>query len=245
MHNEPLVTAEMLQNLPEPVQRYLAFTGVVGKPWIRTARVLQAGRFRRGADQPWMRITADQRFTTTPPSFVWNAQFKMAGIPFVQVRDSYQDGRGRMFGKMAGLFTIFNAGGTEIDQGSFMRYLGEMMWFPTAFLSPHVTWQGIDDCRAQVTLTNGGQNPTARMTFDPQGRPIDFTAQRYADFNGIFELHTWSVPLTGYAANAGLTIPTRGLVTWKLPSGDVPYYDWQVTQVEYTHSLPKNGLESA
>ena len=33
------VTHEMLQHLPEPVQRYMNWTGVVGKPWTRTAYV--------------------------------------------------------------------------------------------------------------------------------------------------------------------------------------------------------------
>jgi len=245
MSEERIVTAEMLQHLPEPIQRYMAFSGVLGKPWIRTARVQQSGMFRRGADQPWMRIAADQHFTTTPPAFVWNAQFKIAGVPFVRVRDSYQAGRGHMHGKMAGLFTIFNAGGEEIDQGSFVRYLGEMMWFPTAFLAPNVTWQPSDDCSVQVTLTDGGKSVTAQMTFDDQGRPTDFTAQRYGDMNGAFTLQTWSVPITEYAVHAGLTIPVRGLVTWKLPSGDVPYYDWQVTQVDYNYSIPRNEREVA
>jgi hypothetical protein len=41
-----LVTAEMLQNLPEPVQRYMTYTGVVGKPWIDNVHLNYTGRFR-------------------------------------------------------------------------------------------------------------------------------------------------------------------------------------------------------
>lgn len=59
-----IVTPEMLQGLPEPVQRYRVYTGVVGKPWIDTARVRQSGRFRRGADQPWMGMSAVQELPT-------------------------------------------------------------------------------------------------------------------------------------------------------------------------------------
>ncbi|NIS82179.1 MAG: hypothetical protein GTO14_18675, partial [Anaerolineales bacterium] len=76
--DDRLVTAEMLQNLPQTVQRYMTYTNVVGKPWIHTVRLKQAGKFRQGPDRPWMPVTAEQRYTTNPPSFVWNARFKLA-----------------------------------------------------------------------------------------------------------------------------------------------------------------------
>ena len=77
--NGRLVTADMLRDLPEPVQRYMAYTGVLGKPWIETVRIKYAGRFRMSADKPWMPIRAEQSYTTKPPAFRWKAQFKMAG----------------------------------------------------------------------------------------------------------------------------------------------------------------------
>ena len=73
------VTPEMLQQLPEPVQRYMNWTGVVGKPWTRTAYVRQSGRFRQGFDKPWMPMAAEQVFTVDPPGMVWQARFKMFG----------------------------------------------------------------------------------------------------------------------------------------------------------------------
>ena len=45
--NNPVITSEMLQSLPGPVQRYLSWSGVIGKPFIRTAHVKQAQIFAR------------------------------------------------------------------------------------------------------------------------------------------------------------------------------------------------------
>ncbi len=59
-----VVTADMLHKLPEPVQRYMVYTGVVGKPWINTVLVKYAGKFRPGPDKPWMPITAKQFYIT-------------------------------------------------------------------------------------------------------------------------------------------------------------------------------------
>ena len=54
-----VVVPEMLEHLPEPVQRYLTYTGVLGFPWIETVHLRQLGTFRQGADRPWMPFTAD------------------------------------------------------------------------------------------------------------------------------------------------------------------------------------------
>ena len=45
-----VVAEEMLSGLPEPVRRYLTYTGVVGKPFVRLARLTQKGKMRLGLD---------------------------------------------------------------------------------------------------------------------------------------------------------------------------------------------------
>ena len=236
--NGDMITTERLHTLPGLVQRYMQFSGVIGQPWIDTIFLKQTGRFRRAPDQPWMPVTAEQTFTTDPPSFVWNARFKVAGLPMMRARDSYRDAHGHMYGKLAGLINIFDARGLEIDQGTMLRYLGEMVWFPTAFLGSNMTWQAMDDSTAQVTFTDGGRSVSARMTFADDGRPSNFNAQRYGDFNGKFVLASWSVPVTHFEPRAGLVIPVRGQVVWNLSSGDFAYYDWEIGEVEYNRPLP-------
>jgi hypothetical protein len=234
MKNDRLVTADMLQRLPEPVRRYLNYTGVVGKPWINTVRLKQSGRFRTGPDKPWMQMTAVQYYTTNPPGFLWKARFKMLGLPLVSARDTYEAGHGRMFGKLAGVFTIFDERGQEYDQGSMMRYLSEMIWFPIAFLGENITWQAVDDHSAQVTLTNSGRSLSGRLFFDDAGRPANFTTMRYyRKGKGDLLLEHWSTPMTEYGVRAGLNLPIRGQAVWKLASGDLPYWDGEITEVEY------------
>jgi Family of unknown function (DUF6544) len=74
-----------------------------------------------------------------------------------------------MFGKIAGLFTVFDARGPELDQGTMMRYLNEMTWFPIALLSDYVTWQAVDDLSFDVTFTDQGRSVTARFVTDGTG----------------------------------------------------------------------------
>ncbi|MDT8307799.1 MAG: hypothetical protein RRC07_17825, partial [Anaerolineae bacterium] len=135
-----VVTADMLEGLPDPVQRYLTYTGVVGKPVVNTTRLEMKGRIRQDEEQPWMDFVAGEFYTVTPPAFTWHAATKVAGLPLVRVRDSYVDGAGNLQVSFAGLRTMSDARGPDVDQGSLMRYLNEMMWFPTAYLGDNITW---------------------------------------------------------------------------------------------------------
>ena len=43
----------------------------------------------------------------------------------LRARDMYLEGKGHMLVKVASLFTVVDATGAEMDQGSMMRYLSE------------------------------------------------------------------------------------------------------------------------
>ena len=56
-----------LDGLPEPVQRYLRFTGIIGKKEIRCARFRQQGHFRTDVKQEWFPLDAVQYVATEMP----------------------------------------------------------------------------------------------------------------------------------------------------------------------------------
>lgn len=228
-----VVTEEMLGGLPEPVQRYLRHSGVVGRPLVRTAYLRQEGRVRLGAGQRWIPLQAQQWYSVRPPGFVWDATMAVARIPVGRARDMYQGGQGRMLIKAASLLTVADAQGEEMDQGSMMRYLSEMMWFPSAFLGDNISFQAIDATSARVTLTDGGKTATATMFFDAAGRLTNFVARRYAIAGQRRDLQAWSVPVTGYGELAGLKLPVRVKAVWKLTEGDLEDINITVTELRY------------
>lgn len=236
--NTRVVTADRLQHLPEPAQRYLNYTGVVGQPWIETVRITYAGVFRLGADKPWMPINAEQVYTTNPPAFRWKARFKMFGLWIVAGDDTYRNGHGHMFGKIAGLFNVFDARGPEIDQGTMLRYLNEMTWFPIALLNDYIAWQAVDDQSFDVTFTDCGRSVTARFIVDEQGRLTNFVTQRYRENKGSYTFDTWTTPMTEWGCLAGLNLPVRGQAVWKLATGDLPYADLKIESIEYNQPIP-------
>lgn len=230
-----LITADMVDDLPAPVRRYMDYTGVVGTPWIDTVRLKQVGTFRLGRDRPWMPFTAEELYTTDPPSLLWNARFKIAGLPLIRAKDKYEAGKGHMFGKVAGLYTVFDARGKELDQATMIRYLNEIMWFPTAFLGDNISWETVNDHSAQVTFSDHDKSVSAQMFFDADGRLVNFSTMRYREISGSYSLDPWSTPFLEYGELAGLKLPLRGKAVWNLDSGDLEYADLKITQVEYNY----------
>lgn len=228
-----IVTLEMLAGLPAPVQRYMNFSGIVGHPIPQTVRLIQRGRIRSDADSAWMNFEAIEVYSVSPPSFVWKVWLPSRGMPIALGRDQYLESAGRILIEVGGLFTLADAQGPEVDQGSLLRLLNEMTWFPAAFLSDGVSWRGIDENRAEVTLTDRERSVSAVMSFDADGRPTNFVAQRYRAVGAGFELDTWSTPFTAFGEFEGVTVPVAGTGVWALESGDLAYIEITVTGVEY------------
>jgi hypothetical protein len=159
---------------------------------------------------------------------------KFFGLPLVRVRDFYMEGRGSILVKALSLITIGNSQGKEMDQGAMMRYLNEMMWFPSAFLGKNISFEPIDANSAKVTLTDLGKSVTATMYFDDEGKLTNFRALRYRDMgNNKFDMENWSTPIKEYGEFEGLKLPKRGAGVWNLKEGDLEYIDLNVTDLEY------------
>jgi hypothetical protein len=233
-----VVTEEMLADLPEPARRYLRYTGVVGRSLARTVHLRQKGRMRPGPGQPWMALDAEEWYTVHPPGFVWGGTLHMGPVPVGRARDMYRDGHGHMLVKVASLFTVVDATGEEMDQGAMMRYLNEMVWFPTAFLGDDVSFEAVDDSSVRVTLTDHGRTATATLCVDGQGRLTDFVAKRYRIVGERRDLETWSTPITGYGEFEELRLPVRGKAAWKLPEGDLEYIEVAITELQYDVGSP-------
>lgn len=229
--DEVIVTAQMLQDLPAPVQRYLTYAGVVGQSMVHSVWLQQEGRFRTGLDQPWMQIRANEYYTVNPPGFLWDATFYQNGLPILRVRDSYREGKGHILGKIGGLVTMLEDQGEGIDQGTLLRYLQEMTWFPSAFLNENITFSPIDENSAQVTLSAYGQQVSGILIIDEEGKLTNFVGERYRNAEDGYG--TWTTPMTDYGEFEGLRLPKAGKGVWLLPEGELEYIDVAAMTIEY------------
>jgi Family of unknown function (DUF6544) len=230
----PLVTEAMLAALPESAQRYLRYTGVVGRPMVDTVRIRQACTIRPAPDGIAFPLVAEQWYSVDPPGFLWDATVPVAGIPVIRGRDGYIEGRGSMTIKAGSIVPFVDAAGPEVDQAALTRFLSEMPWFPSAFLRDWVTWEAIDDATVRVSIVDGELRATGTLRIDPEGRLVAFRTERHAFVDGGFVLRPWTTPAYAYGEFEGLRLPVRGAAVWTLPDGSsFPYIEVELTDVDY------------
>lgn len=223
----------LLAPLPDPVRRYLVWSGVAGQRIPRTVRLRQRGRMRLGRGQPWIPLDAVQHYSVRPPGFVWDGTLRCGPLRLARARDMYLAGRGRMLVRLGARFTVVDAEGEEMDQGALTRYLSEMVWFPAALLGDNVSFEAVDATSARVTLTDHGRSVAGTLHVDADGRPTNFVTARQRMEGGSSRMEAWATPISAYGTFAGLRLPARGSAVWKLAGGDLEYIEVSVTELAY------------
>ncbi len=234
--SEPdLVTEDDIKDLPEPVQRYLKYTKIIGREKIETVKLQYKGIFRLREDQKGMPLKVEQYYKTDPPSFVWYGNIEPVPLVSVKARDMLYLGRGNTLIKLLGLITIGEVTGPEIDQGTLVRYLSELIWFPSAALCDYIWWEPIDINSAKATIYYQGVDGSAVFVFNDKGEITNVIADRYMDDNGEQVLRKWSTPIQEYMEADGIRIPSKGGAIWHLSSGDFKYIELELTHIEYNN----------
>lgn len=231
-----IITDAQVMRLPEPMQRYLHYAGVVGKVPVRTVRLKQRGLMRQKPEQKWMPFEAEQIYSVTPPAFTWHARMRLAPFAWIEATDQLAGGHGTMSIKLMSAIPLGKARGPEMDQGSLVRYLGEIVWFPTAWLFEFIECQAIDASSVKVTMHDAGTSASLVLAVNEQGQPTHLRADRYMEDHGRYRLTPWSVQSSEFREADGLYIPTHFDVIWHLPDGDFTWLRGDISEIEYDRS---------
>lgn len=236
----PPVPAARLSTLPPPVQRYLNKTIAGRSTAIRRVRLRHVGLFRPSLNGSWLQIRGQQSFTASPPGFIWWGRVRMVPGLWVDARDRSVDGVGQMLVSLESTITIANSSGPQLDQGALLRLLGEMTWFPTAFMDErYVRWSGIDDQRARATLQVNGRSVSGDFTFNPDDVPITFSADRYRDTGGGTSILTPFIGrMSDFRSVDGVLVPQRVVAAWIIDGKAIEYAKFDVQELEFDWAAP-------
>ena len=221
-------------DLPEPIRRYFDYAVSAQAPSIQTARLKHDGFFRTNPNQKWLAIEGEEYFTVAVPGFVWKATVRPGPLVWFEARDLLQSGQGNMLVKINSAITIADAKGPELDQGASLRWLGEAIWFPYAFVGDQVRWEAIDDHSARATLIQPGLPVEATFEIDNEGQLTKIWSDRYRDLGkGQSVLTPWIAECSEYRTFAGFRVPTAVEVAWEIDRQRFSYARFRITTLEY------------
>ena len=230
-----LLTETELVHLPEQVQAYLRTVGVVGKPKVRSFRMVCAGEFKTAPDKGFVPSRAEQYTVVDATRRVYFMSLKMSGLPVVGLH-VYKDAIATMQIRLAGLVTVADARGKLMNKAETVTVLNDMcLSAPATLIDPRITWEPIDEDRVRAIFTHQGITVSAELVFNDQNELVNFISNnRYMTISGNdYQSAPWSTPVRDYQDYGGIRLASTGEAHWQLPEGDYCYGRIRLESVEY------------
>lgn len=230
-----LLTEENTQHLPPIVNKYLHYTGSIGKEKVLNFKAEFEGGIRSRPGEEFMSLKSVQYNFTDIPTRVFYIVAKKKGIPAKGIH-LYRDQTAIMLIKLLGLFTIVDSRGREMDQGETVTLFNDMCFLaPSSLIDPDIKWREIDKTTVEARYTNGNITITATLFFNEKGELVNFLSNdRYETLDGkTFKNYPWITPVTGYADINGYRLPSAAKLIYKYPDQDFCYGEFRLKSLEY------------
>lgn len=230
-----------LAPLPAPVQRYLRFRDVVGRPRVRNLHVRFEGSLRNGANAPWMSTVADQYSVVSPPSRLFVVHSRLFGLPF-EALHAYVDEGATFQVKVASLVRIIDARGPEMTRAETVTMLNDWcLLAPASLVDVPIAWSDVRDRTARATFTNAGHTVSALLTFGDDGALVNFESddRGRSEDGDAFENARWSTPVERYAVVDGIKVPAVAEARWSSASDEFAYARFVITSLAYNVRAPR------
>jgi hypothetical protein len=226
-----MLTEADLQPLPLPVQKYLRYAGVVGKPKVNNARIVFDGQMRsRGKD--FFQFTSEQYNFLDEGTRLFFMKAKMFGVT-VPGYHRFARGVATMDIRFFGLFSIVKESGDVLNHTETATLFNDMCLItPASLVDKRITWEPIDSITAKATFTNLGQTISATLYFNEQGQLINFLSNDRTEMSIMKQL-PFTTPVYGYQNLNGINIMSGGDAIYEYPEGKFTYGKFYLKDIEY------------
>ena len=232
---QALLKEEDIKHLPLPVQKYIIYTGSLGKEKIHNLKVSFKGGFKTNPQSGFLNFKSVQYNFYDEPTRIFYIRAKKLGLPFDGLH-LYKGPNATMQIKVASLFQVVNARGPEMNRGETVTLFNDMcIMAPAALIDKNIEWETIDSLIVKAKYTNQGNTITAILFFNEKGELINFSSDdRYESADGkVYKSYTWTTPVKDYKEFNGRKLACYGETIWHKPEGEFCYGKFTLTEVEY------------
>lgn len=232
---ESLLSEKDIAHLPACVQKYLAYTGAIGKSKVQNMYIeFDSDMYRKPGEKPMKSQSVQYNFYGNFTRFFYMKASKM-GIPF-RALHVYKNEQASFQVKVAELFKVVDLKGEELTKAETVTVLNDLCIFAPACLADHrLSWGESDSLSANVTLTNGKYVVSTVLDFNEAGELVNFMSDDRSALqdDGSIKQARWSTPVSDYREFNGRKIPTVGRTIWHYPEGDFTYGVFTLKNIQY------------
>lgn len=233
--SDVLLTEADVQHLPEPVRKYLLYTGAMNKPKVRNFKVEFTGQIRKNAQSEWMPFTSIQYnfMDTSTRLFFMKATMKQLPVAGFHC---FKNGTAFMDIRLFSLFPVQYQTGAEMGVAETVTFFNDMCCMaPATLIDKRIKWPETQGNKVKAEFTNNGITISAWLYFNDRGELTNFVSnERYAvSDRGTMKQIPWSTPLKEYRTVGGHQMPGYAETIYSYPEGDFCYGNFRLTDVDY------------
>lgn len=225
------LTETDILSLPEPIQKYLRYSGVINKPKVYNMRVVFEGQMR-DKGKNWFTFRSLQYNFFDDPARLFYMKAKIFGLTVPGYHD-YQNNTANMQVKLFGLFPLMKAKGIALDKAETVTVFNDMcLLAPATLIDKRILWEAVDSLSAKAIFTNGNIRIAAMLYFNKNGELVNFISDdRYAISD--MKQYRFSTPVKNYRPINGTNIMHYGEVKWHYPDGEFVYGKFYLKEIAY------------
>jgi hypothetical protein len=176
-----ILTETDTQALPEPVRKYLRYTGAIGKPKVNNFKVKFTGKIRKNEASEWMPFTSEQYNFQEPSTRLFFMKARMRHLPVTGFH-CFKNGTAYMDIRLLSLFNVQYQSGYEMDTAETVTFFNDMCCIaPATLIDKRITWLEVENEKVKAQFTNKNITITALLYFNEKGELINFVSDdRYA-----------------------------------------------------------------
>jgi hypothetical protein len=232
-----ILSEDDIKHLPSIVQKYIRYTGSVGKEKVYNFKAEFSGGIRSNPGDEYMQLKSIQYNFINNPARLFYIEAKKNGIPAAGLH-IYQNEKAIFKIKLLSLFTVVDAKGDKMDQGETVTVFNDMCFMaPATLIDKHIVWESIDDLTAKAIFTNGKIKISAILYFNETGELVNFISNdRYETDGKTYNNYPWSTPVKSYININGYRLPSGADLIYSRPNGEFTYGQFQLKDIKYNCS---------
>jgi len=231
--HEDILKKEDIAHLPELVQKYLHYTGAVGKPKVRNFKIDFLGKIRSYEKKEWMDLSSEQYnfMPTTTRLFFLDAtknQLPVSGF------HRFKNGEAIMDIRLLSMFKVQYMEGAEMNISETVTFFNDMCCMaPAALIDERIQWLATEGNKVKASFTDNEITVSAWLHFNEKGELVNFVSEdRYAASDkGSSTKLKWSTPLRDYKLINGYKLASYAEAIYTYPDGDFTYATFSLKHI--------------
>lgn len=226
------LTETDISQLPDPVRKYIRYSGSVGKPKVNNFKVEFTGNIRKDEQSDWMPFTSQQYNFMHTPTRLFFTKAVMKNLP-VAGYHAFKAGHAFMDIRLLSLFKVQFQDGPEMDLSETVTFFNDMCCLaPATLIDKRIAWLMVEGNKVKASFTNNQITVSAWLHFNDEGALINFISHdRYSADAG--KQLPWATPLSDYQQINGYKLMRNAETIYRYPDRDLCYGTFKLVRVKY------------